>query len=56
MYKEKDKPLFVLSLMTKIEIAEGEIEKYIKPELSFIHSIFDNALPLAYQECINYYQ
>jgi hypothetical protein len=56
MYKEKDKPLFVLSIMTKIEIAESEIDKYIKPELSFIHSIFDNALPSAYQECINYYQ
>jgi hypothetical protein len=55
MYKEKDKPLFVLSLMTKNEIAESDFDKYIKPELSFVHSIFDNALPLAYQEAINYY-
>lgn len=56
LYKHKEKPLFILSLMTRMSLSADEIRVYVHPQLAAIHSIFDNTMSMPFQESINYFK
>ncbi len=56
LYKHNDKPLFILSLMTRMNLTRDEIKLYVNPQLAAIHSVFDNTMSTPFQESINYFK